>query len=106
MNMVRNGFAAAALFLPAFAFAQTAPSGLQFEVASVRPAPPMDQSVKIGVHTDGSMGRFDYLSLRDCMRIAWEVKDYQIVGPDWIASDRFIISAKVPEGGSSADQRS
>lgn len=105
MKMLRNGFAAAALFLPAIALAQTAPSGLQFEVASIRPAPPMDQSVKIGVHTDGSQVRFDYLSLRDCMRIAWQVKDYQVVGPDWIASDRFIISAKVPAGGSNTDQR-
>jgi uncharacterized protein (TIGR03435 family) len=104
MNMPRLA-SFAAIVLPAIAFAQTAPSALQFEVASVRPAPPMDQSVKIGVHTDGSQVRFDYLSLRDCMRIAWEVKDYQIVGPDWIASDRFIINAKVPEGGSSPDQR-
>lgn len=105
MKMLRKGFAAAAIFLPAIALAQTAPSGLQFEVASVRPAPPLDQSVKIGVHTDGSQVRFDYLSLRDCIRIAWQVKDFQVVGPDWIATDRYIINAKVPAGGANQDQR-
>src|ERR1700744_3473644 len=108
MRMIRPLFAAVITLVPAFAVAQqvqTKPSGAEFEVASIRSSQKLDQSVKIGVHTDGSMVRFDYLSLRDCMRIAWNVKDFQIIGPDWIASDRFIISAKVPEGGANQDQR-
>ena len=67
MNMSR--FAAAlAVFLPLLASAQAKPQPLEYEVASVRPAPPMEAGVKIGMHTDGSQIRFDYLSLRDCMR--------------------------------------
>jgi uncharacterized protein (TIGR03435 family) len=83
---------------------QTKPAHLEFEVASIRPAPPIDASVKIGMHTDGAQVRFDQLSLRDCMRIAWQVKDYQVVGPDWVSSDRFNIMAKVPAGGATPEQ--
>jgi uncharacterized protein (TIGR03435 family) len=105
---LRTVLVATAAFLPVFVFGQTPlqtkPSHLEFEVASVRPAPPMDASVKIGMHTDGAQVRFDFLSVRDCMRIAWQVKDFQIIGPDWIASDRFNITAKVPEGGASQEQ--
>ena len=95
---------ALATCLPLLVNAQTRPAKLEFEVASIRPAPPMDASVKIGMHTDGAQVRFDFLSLRDCMRLAWQVKDYQVVGPDWVGSDRFNITAKVPDGGATQEQ--
>jgi uncharacterized protein (TIGR03435 family) len=99
MDMTRTAlFAAVATFLPVLAIAQTKPSHLEFEVASIRPSPPMDASVKIGMHIDGSQVRFNDLSVRDCMRIAWQVKDYQVVAPEWVSSDRFDIVAKLPEG--------
>jgi len=86
MDMTRIAlFAAAAGFLPVLAIAQTAPSHLEFEVASIRPAAPEDAKVNIGMHIDGSQVRFNYLSVRDCIRIAWKIKEYQIIGPDWIA---------------------
>jgi uncharacterized protein (TIGR03435 family) len=96
-------FATAAAFLPIFAAAQTAPSHLEFEVASIRPAAPLDASVKIGMHIDGSQVRFTDLSVRDFMRLAWQIKDYQVVGPDWIAAVRWDITAKLP-AGANADQ--
>jgi uncharacterized protein (TIGR03435 family) len=98
MNMIRSVLFA---FLPVLALAQTAPSHLEFEVASIRPAPPIDASVQIGVHIDGAQVRFNYLSVRDCMRYAWAIKDFQIVGPDWIGSDRWDITAKLPQGAKS-----
>lgn len=102
MDMTRTAlFAAAAAFLPLAASAQTAPSRLEFEVASIRPAAPIDASVKIGMHIDGSQVRFTSLSVRDCMRIAWRVKPYQVVGPEWVGSDRFDITAKLPDGAKS-----
>ena len=102
MDMTRTAFlAAVAAFLPVLALAQTKTPRLEFEVASIRPAPPIDASVKVGMHIDGSQVRFDYLSLADCMRIAWQVKNYQVVGPDWVASDRWDISAKLPAGAKS-----
>jgi uncharacterized protein (TIGR03435 family) len=99
MKMTRIALFAA--FLPVLAVAQTAPSHLEFEVASIRPAPPIDASVKIGVHIDGAQVHFEYLSVRDCMRYAWAIKDFQIVGPDWIGSDRWDIIAKLPQGAKS-----
>ena len=89
--------------LPILVNAQTAKPRLEFEVASIRPAPAIDASVKIGIHIDGSQIRFTSLSLRDCMRYAWGVKDYQIEGPEWVAADRWDIVAKLP-AGSNTDQ--
>jgi uncharacterized protein (TIGR03435 family) len=105
MEMHRTAvISALAICLPLLVNAQPKPATLEFEVASIRPAPPIDASVKIGMHTDGAQVRFDQLSLRDCMRLAWQVKDYQVVGPDWVASDRFNINAKVPSGGATPEQ--
>lgn len=102
MEMTRTALLAAlAAVLPALVPAQAASPRLEFEVASIRPAAPMDASVKIGMHIDGSQVRFTDLSVRDCMRIAWQVKDYQVVGPEWIATDRFDIVAKLPAGANS-----
>jgi uncharacterized protein (TIGR03435 family) len=106
MEMHRTAvITALAVCLPLALAAQTKPR-LEFEVASIRPAAAIDAtnaSVKIGIHIDGAQIRFTSLSLRDCMRYAWEVKDYQISGPDWVAADRWDIVAKLP-AGSSSDQ--
>jgi uncharacterized protein (TIGR03435 family) len=96
-------FAAIAAFAPLVAVAQTASPRAEFEVASIRPVAPQEARVDIGMHIDGSQVRFNFLSVRDCMRIAWQVPEYQIIGPDWVASDRFNISAKLP-AGSTQDQ--
>jgi uncharacterized protein (TIGR03435 family) len=107
MEMYRTAvISALAACLPLLVTAQTKPAHLEFEVASIRPAAPIDAqnaSVKIGIHIDGAQIRFTSLSLRDCMRYAWEIKDYQISGPDWVAADRWDIVAKLP-AGSSSDQ--
>jgi uncharacterized protein (TIGR03435 family) len=55
------------------------------------------------MHIDGWLVRFNYLSLLACMRIAYEMKPYQFVGPEWIVGDHFNITAKLP-AGSSQDQ--
>ena len=102
MSMTR--FSVLAAFIPVFAVAQTAPSHPEFEVASIRPVAPQEARVDIGMHIDGSQVRFNFLSVRDCMRIAWQVKEYQVDGPDWVSSDRFNITAKLPDGGASQDK--
>src|SRR5579872_4999609 len=80
-------------------FGQTAAVRPEFEVASVKPSPPMNTtSVQIGVHIDGAQYRSNLFSLKDYIRIAYRVKDYQIQGPDWIGSERFDVSAKIPDG--------
>jgi uncharacterized protein (TIGR03435 family) len=76
-------------------FGQTA----QFEVASIRPsAAPGADHVNVGVHVDGARISCTYLSLKDYIRMAYKVKDYQISGPDWAAGERFDISATLPAG--------
>jgi uncharacterized protein (TIGR03435 family) len=70
-----------------------------FEVASIRAsAPGPDNQVSVGLHMDGAQVRVARLTLRDYIGIAYRIKIAQIAGPDWIASDRFDISATIPEG--------
>lgn len=84
------------------AFGQGAPRP-EFEVASIKPSSNGgDPRFKIGVHIDGAQVRCTYLSLTDYVRVAYRVKNYQISGPDWMLTDRFDISAKLPEGAGRA----
>jgi uncharacterized protein (TIGR03435 family) len=79
-------------------FAQSAPPRLEFEVASIKPSGPITDNVHIGLRIDGAQVSCSQWSLKDYIRIAYRVKDYQVEGPDWIASERFDISAKLPQG--------
>lgn len=71
----------------------------EFEVASMKPSPPdaVDR-VQIGIHIDGALVRCRSLALRDYLRTAFQVKEYQITGPDWMRDVKFDITAKLPEG--------
>lgn len=89
-----------AVLAAAAAFGQPAAPRLEFEVASVKPAIQQvaNQQVQAGVQIDGAQVHCRYLSIKDYIRFAYNVKDHQILGPDWMASARFDISAKIPEG--------
>jgi uncharacterized protein (TIGR03435 family) len=93
------------------AFAQTKPS---FEVATIKPSPPLDPAklaaalqaggkMPIGANVEGSRAEYLYLDLRSLMSYAYGVKPYQITGPDWMATEHFDIIAKMPEGSTKAD---
>jgi uncharacterized protein (TIGR03435 family) len=83
------------------ALAQT-PSALQFEVASVRPSEVSGpNSVTVGLHLDGAQVRITSLTMRDYIALAYRVRQYQVEGPDWITSEKFDLSAKLPEGSNS-----
>jgi len=94
-----------ALLLPCcVGFGQQAPAKVAFEVASIKPAQPMAMGqLRIGMNSDAGMLRYSNVSLKDCIRVAYRVKEYQVEGPDWIGSTRFDIMAKLP-AGSSKDQ--
>jgi len=83
--------------------AQTPPPRPEFEVASIKPSTEGPAAgggqVHVGVQIDGAQVHCTYLTLKDFIRIAYDVKDYQITGPDWMTSERFDIHAKVPAGG-------
>jgi uncharacterized protein (TIGR03435 family) len=83
---------------------QAAPTRVEFEVASIKPAPPnADPRMAAGLHIDGSQVHFVRMSMKDLTRIAYKVKFYQITGPEWIASERYDVDAKLSEG-SNRDQ--
>lgn len=92
------------LLLSIPAFSQTAPPRPEFEVASIRPSGPQAPAqLGIGLHIDGAQVTLNYLALRDYIAMAYDLKNYQISGPEWLASTRFDIAAKVP-AGTSRDQ--
>src|SRR6185312_11305322 len=93
------------------ALAQTKPA---FEVATIKPSAPLDQAkliasiqaggkLPIGANIDGSRAEYKYLDLKSLMSYAYGVKPYQITGPDWMATTRFDIEAKMPDGAKKDD---
>jgi uncharacterized protein (TIGR03435 family) len=89
-------------------------SKLTFEVASVKPAAPIDfaklvaaaqngEAPGIGMKIDRARAQYTYMALKDLIGIAYKVKPYQIIGPAWMAEQRFDIVAKFPDGASKDD---
>jgi uncharacterized protein (TIGR03435 family) len=77
--------------------AQTASSAkVEFEVASVRPndSGPGSSSSRM------RNGRYESTNetLLDLVRSALQVREYQIIAPDWLKSDRYDVRAKAPDG--------
>lgn len=83
----------------AFAEPQTSPA---FEVASVKP----NTSESDSSGTSGTTGQLTITnrSLKELIRMAYGVQDFQISGPDWLGSAKFDIVAKIP-AGAKEDQR-
>ena len=95
-------------------FAQPAEKPLSFEVVSVKPASKpiatKDSYTEgynagtraalagFGIRVTGQHVAVTDNTLRDLIRQAYEVKDYQISGPAWIAEDKFEIAATMPAG--------
>jgi uncharacterized protein (TIGR03435 family) len=71
-----------------------------FEVAAVRMVDP-NNSILVGMSTDPSIVSYRNLTLRDAIRGAYMVRDFQIVGPDWMSTVRFEVDAKLPAGATS-----
>jgi uncharacterized protein (TIGR03435 family) len=88
------------------AFGQTPATRPEFEVASIKPSAPMGSAkVLAGMHVDGSQVSWASLSLNDYLGSAYRVRSYQISGPDFMASERFDITAKLPAGSVVKDVR-
>src|SRR5262245_29973253 len=66
----------------------------KFEVASVKPNTSGDGRVMVGMQPGGRLTASN-MPLRELVRMAYQLQPFQIVGgPDWIASERFDITAK------------
>jgi uncharacterized protein (TIGR03435 family) len=78
----------------------------EFEVASIRPAPPITElaaqiqsgKAHVGVSIDGARADFGFVSLADLIAQAYRIKPYQLTGPDWMKQQRFDVTAKIPDG--------
>jgi len=66
----------------------------EFEVVSIRPNKSLDSHS--GTHTDGGIMTATNVSLRSLIMMAYEIRDYQLEGPNWLGSERFDIAAKFP----------
>jgi uncharacterized protein (TIGR03435 family) len=86
------------LVLSAAAIAQTPPSPLSFEVASVKPSRPLAPGASRGTRTTQSGIDFGGATLRYCVGFAYRVKDYQVTAPAWMSDLRFDIVAKASAG--------
>jgi len=98
---MKTGFTLGLTLLASAAVLAQAPAAkVEFEVASVRPYSinQADSSVTLGVRMDGAQVRIVGLTMRDLLAMAYRVKLYQLTGPDWIATERYDINAKLPAG--------
>lgn len=89
----------------------------EFEVASVKLAEQLDpgkmmaamqsgQMPRMGAHVDGLRAEYLQMTMVQLVANAYEVKPYQVSGPDWmknVMGQRFNIVAKMPEGSSKDD---
>ena len=103
------------LLAPMWTFGQASQATPAFEVAAIKPAPPLNlnraaiaagQLPHVGINVQGLRVDIGYLSLADLITVAFKVKPSQISGPEWMKADRFDILAKMPDGARSARQRS
>jgi uncharacterized protein (TIGR03435 family) len=96
--------------VPALAVALTVSAvahGQAFEVASVRqatePSGERAGQPRISAGPDRLTARD--ATLLDCIEWAWNVREYQVAGPDWIRTERFEIAAKADRPGTPAAMR-
>jgi uncharacterized protein (TIGR03435 family) len=77
---------------------------MAFEVASIKPSPPLDQAkllagqLHLGMSVTGTRVEFGYTPLMQLICTAYKVKPFQVNGPSWMNSTMFDISAKLPDG--------
>jgi uncharacterized protein (TIGR03435 family) len=83
---------------------ESQPARLTFDVASVKRTAPDAGASILG----GGRGQYRAINLpvRATITNAWNLRDHQVLGaPAWVASDRFDIVAKEPEGTFTDEQR-
>jgi uncharacterized protein (TIGR03435 family) len=81
--------------------AQDAGSKVTFEVASVKPSPPLESTSGRATPTGvPGPGRYERRNARltELIMVAYGLKAYQVLGPPWLLTERYEISAKLPNG--------
>jgi uncharacterized protein (TIGR03435 family) len=108
-------FAFILLFVAAVAAQAPVPKGkLSFDVATIKPAAPLDTAQlaadmkagkmpKVGQEIDATRATYTYEPLDQLIALAYRLRDYQISGPPWMSQERFDIVATIPEGATKDD---
>ena len=97
------------VLLAAAGAAQTAlPRKLEFEVASVKPTAIDDikfrsGAVRLGSRVYGDRAEYTYMTLRQLIAEAYQVRSWQVVGPAWLTTERFDVVCKMPAGSRKED---
>lgn len=70
-----------------------------FEVATIKQSPPQPMGM-MRVGMGGDAGRINYtaVSFKDLVKRAYDVRGYQVSGPSWIDTERYDVTAKIPDG--------
>ena len=70
--------------------------GQEFEAVSVK----VNHTMSNSSSTHSSKGQLtaENTTLKNLMLMAYNVKDYQVQGPDWITLERYDVAAKLPAG--------
>jgi uncharacterized protein (TIGR03435 family) len=95
-------------------FAQSTSARPVFDVATVKPAAPLDMAKlaadvqagrmpKIGPEIGAVRASFTYMSLTQLIATAYNARLYQISGPAWLSDTRFDIEGTIPEGATKDD---
>src|SRR5262249_9417698 len=80
---------------------QPSASRSTFEVASVRTVDHPERALAhAGMIVHGLRVDIPAMSFAELIALAYGVRNYQVSGPDWIKSQRYIIQAKLPDPGS------
>ena len=77
----------------------------RFEVASVKPAAPPEQKLATGIRRvpgprvpDPGLFLCTSCTLTALIESAFQLQEFQISGPEWMESERFDVTARVPPG--------
>jgi uncharacterized protein (TIGR03435 family) len=79
----------------------------RFEAAAIRPAPVPAPTVIHGGpgSSDPGLATFENIDLFSLTAMAYGIRRYQLVAPDWMSTTRFNITARVPTGATIDDYR-
>ena len=107
-------FALLALAMAASSHAQAVQPARTFEVASIKPSPPLDMAKvrsgqqRIGMKVDAARVDIGNMPLAEIICAAFKLESYQVGGPSWrdlgpAGGPRFDIRATLPQGATEKD---
>jgi uncharacterized protein (TIGR03435 family) len=104
--MQRVAFVTTLFVVACLAHGQTGDKSLTFEAASVKPAEPPTPDGRGMIMIQGPSGgpgtkdpgriHYPYMNMKNILMNAYDVRNFQIVGPSWLDTERFDITATMP----------